>query len=278
MKIKREMMGDIIYVGKNLKYDAYDGDGRYYVFTRNVSQRVPLSAAVRLMERGYFVPTPETLVKLRACGIVPPNDPAAVDNRWKDEPVFVIGSGPSLRGFDFSRLDGYKTIAVNHSIEAYPRASALVFGDALFYRRTAFNLREYAGLIFASYESAYYKLDMRDNVYVFHFDRERVGDTFARGLLFTSLSGTSAVNLAIIMGCAPIVLLGFDLYKAADGLHFYTDIPGQREPTGGGYAGKAGKFNLFAPWADRIINCSMQSKITAFRKQPIDEVLECLSR
>lgn len=42
--------------------------------------------------------------------------------QWKGERVFIVGGGPSLAGFDWSRLDGERVIAVNRAYEVLPRA------------------------------------------------------------------------------------------------------------------------------------------------------------
>jgi len=206
--------------------------------------------------------------------------PEEVKNDLKDkrkgEACFIIGGGPSLEGFNFNRLDEFFTIAVNHSIEHYPKAAAVLFGDAVFLQRTSFDLKGYAGMIFCSVASGYSNSDPRDNVYCFRFQRQAVQADFSQGLLFTMLSGTAAINAAIIMGCSPIVLLGFDLYTREDGNnHYYQDIKGQRQPTGT-YSSKVDHFEKFRPWVDRIINCSEKSLITTFRKKSIDEVLAWL--
>src|SRR5262245_11725062 len=39
------------------------------------------------------------------------------DTAWRGYRCFLIGGGPSLKAFDFSRLRGQRTIAINRSIE-----------------------------------------------------------------------------------------------------------------------------------------------------------------
>ena len=52
---------------------------------------------------------------------------------WLDETVFIIGGGPSLKGFNWSLLAGKKTIAINRAIQFYPKADALYFTDGRVY-------------------------------------------------------------------------------------------------------------------------------------------------
>jgi hypothetical protein len=39
------------------------------------------------------------------------------ENMWKGERCFIIGGGPSLKGFDWSLLDGEKVIATNRGYQ-----------------------------------------------------------------------------------------------------------------------------------------------------------------
>ena len=41
------------------------------------------------------------------------------DGAWKSQRCFVVGGGPSLRGFDFSKLYGELTIGINRAYEAF---------------------------------------------------------------------------------------------------------------------------------------------------------------
>jgi hypothetical protein len=44
---------------------------------------------------------------------VRPLTEALKDGAWAERRAFVVGSGPSLRGFDYSLLDGENWIACN---------------------------------------------------------------------------------------------------------------------------------------------------------------------
>jgi hypothetical protein len=41
-------------------------------------------------------------------------------NCWAEDTCFIIGGGPSLEGFDWSRLEGYKVLGINKSFLHYP--------------------------------------------------------------------------------------------------------------------------------------------------------------
>jgi len=268
-----DQYGTVTFIGRRPEY--YMLRDKFEIIQPGKSyDNVPLERVKQLLDTARFRADDRTVQLLRR--FLPLTNEKNLKNLKANEPCFLIGSGSSLAGFDFSQLDDYFTIAINHSIEHYPKAHALLFGDGAFLQRTKFNLNEYEGMIFCSSNSGYFNRDQRNNVYRFKIQRTQVQGDFNSGLLFTMLSGTAAVNLAIIMGCSPIILLGFDLYVRDDGNnHFYEDIKGQRQPKGS-YAGKVKYFEKFQPWADRIINCSMDSLITTFRKQHVEEVLAWL--
>lgn len=50
------------------------------------------------------------------------------------EPCFIIGGGSSLRGFDWSLLDGKFVVAVNRAYEVLPNANIVYFTDNIFWR------------------------------------------------------------------------------------------------------------------------------------------------
>lgn len=189
--------------------------------------------------------------------------------------AFLIGSGPSLEGFDFSRLDNEFTIAINHSIEHYPQAKACLFGDKIFLNKTTFDLSKFDGLIFASEKTDYCSRDERPNVFTFLDKRDEPGINAKCGLYHPTSSGLLALSLAIIMKARRVFLLGYDYRHLHGQRHFYGDMyehhlryPEDRVMK------KAAKFEKFRPWASRIINCSEQSIIEVFQKKRLEEIFE----
>ena len=51
------------------------------------------------------------------------------------KPVYIVGGGPSLRGFDWSLLDGKDVIAVNKAYQVLPNAQMIYFTDRDFWER-----------------------------------------------------------------------------------------------------------------------------------------------
>ena len=75
---------------------------------------------VRSGSRVMFDYSPET-------GPVP--FPRVHDGDWSGERCFIVGGGPSLRGFDWGRLRGERVIAVNRAFEQLPFADISVSLD-----------------------------------------------------------------------------------------------------------------------------------------------------
>jgi len=58
------------------------------------------------------------------------------DGEWAGEPCFIIGGGPSLKGFDFESLRGKgRVIAINRAYEHVPFADVHFFMDNRYYKR-----------------------------------------------------------------------------------------------------------------------------------------------
>mgnify|MGYP002682074433 CR=1 FL=1 len=55
------------------------------------------------------------------------------DGAWKGQRCFIVGGGPSLKGFDFGRLRGERVIAINRAFEACPTADIMFAMDPRLY-------------------------------------------------------------------------------------------------------------------------------------------------
>lgn len=260
--------GIVIYTGKNKRYDMFHRD-QYIIAKRDKHTEVPLDLIPELLETGKFEVDDKTAMLLRAYGYAKESN--SIDGMWQGEDVFLLGSGGSLKGFNFNRLDAVKTIAINHTIESYPKASALLFGDRHFIDRTKFNIPAYEGLIFASQKTRYFQMDTRENVHIFR-DANKPTTRFVNGLYHASLSGLMAINLAIIMGAGRIFLLGYDMHYN-EGHHFYGNVYGHQNYPEKKYYAKVRRFNDFYDYKDRIFNLNPNSGITLFEKISIEEAL-----
>ena len=140
--------------------------------------------------------------------------------------VFILGGGPSLRGFDFSRLAGRRVIAVNEAIKHYPAADLLYFWDDPWFRANEALVLARHGLTATGSRAAamqeprlcYIQLDARAPL-------QRSAQAVRKG----RSSGHTAVALAVACGAARAVLLGYDM-RPVDGRSHFHDSYAMRDP------------------------------------------------
>jgi len=191
---------------------------------------------------------------------------------------FIVGSGPSLIGFDFSKLDDKFTIGVNHIIEHYDNLDCLLFGDRIFVKTNEYDLDKFPGKIFMSEETSWqgemsHIID-KENTYIFEKNRSCVSNNLVSdGLFHPTNSGFMAMNLALIMGARKIYLLGFDFKYRGSQMHFYTNKDHHNRYPEKKFQKKLDKIIHFAKYKDKFINLSLESELNLFEKKSIDEVI-----
>lgn len=136
------------------------------------------------------------------------------DGAWTGSRCFIIGGGPSLKGFDFSQLKGELTIGVNRAYEFYPDCDIMFAIDKELYGWiTSGKLGREAKDKFERFKGL--KVWLGETVPDVFLLRNRglsgLSKRMADGLCTGNNSGYAALNLAIILGANPIYLLGFDM-------------------------------------------------------------------
>jgi len=198
---------------------------------------------------------------------------------WKDRACYIVGGGPSLRGFDWSSLRGHLVIGVNRAEAALP-CSVVVSRDA---RYAGWAQRGRLGPDEAAAQQAnvvhawintggFSGLKRRpfDAMFAMHEpDDEMTGDwdlTMGSG----NNSGFGALNLALLLGADPIYLLGFDM----GGAHWHEGYPLESDPNA--YDRWCATFAANADWirarGQLVVNCSPDSRLACFLKAPVPTV------
>lgn len=138
---------------------------------------------------------------------------------FRGETVYLLGSGPSLDGFDYSLLEGRRVIAVNNAgLCQYRRADVLISTDMRWWQESAHKLHLFHGDTLISTEGAGIP-DPRIRVMA---RRRKSGLSFERHILHGIYTGMhAAINLAVHFGAARIVLLGVDLRGAGERKYTY---------------------------------------------------------
>lgn len=144
---------------------------------------------------------------------------------YAGQTVFIIGGGPSLRGFDFGSLAGCRVLATNvaaYDVEHLTPAPDWFFIDTNIFDDNEALVQRWPGRIFTASRRA--KGQMPDRL--FRIDQIHRPDFAPPGspvIRSGRSSGHVAISLAITMGATRVVLLGFDCRPAVNGASHYHD-------------------------------------------------------
>lgn len=269
------MMGRVEYYGESEYYHIHLRDNVQTV-KRGESVDVPLNLCKKLWHSCFFLPDEETKKKIISFENKKADDSYHVDGIWEGEDVFIIGSGSSLKGFDFSLLSGKKTIVINHMVTEYPGASALIFFDREFVQIRKNEIRNFKGLIFSSMRTGY-KRNI-ENDYFYATDLRNVPDKFNLGL-YGKRSSLAAINLALVMGARKVYLLGYDLIPSVSENYAFKLTTSRLKTNQNKYTKETycdmriKEFEPFEIYKKKIFNCNPDSAIKLFGFVDIQKVL-----
>jgi len=169
----------------------------------------------------------------------PPLYTVLPDDSWRGRRCFVVGAGPSLKGFDFDRLRGELSIGVNRAIESFS-PSIWFSADSRFIRwietgelrgglRDRFRNYKDGLKCLVTTSAGYYAEDIftllpaNSGGRLSSSMREGIFSGRGRGCN----SGLGALNLALCLGADPIYLLGFDMKGGSDGMQtwYHSNYP-----------------------------------------------------
>jgi len=141
--------------------------------------------------------------------------PVSVPRLWPGQTVAILASGPSLVADDVARViaAGLPIIAIKEAQRLAPAADVLYACDARWWRHFGPSLTGFAGLRYALEETPYAQT-LRNGGYTGL-------DLDPTALRTGKNSGYQAVNLAVHVGAAKIILLGFDMQPGKTGDHFF---------------------------------------------------------
>ena len=224
--------------------------------------------------------------------------------------VFVVGTGTSLMGFDWGRLTGKRTIALNDAVRAIPEPSYHLFSDVNIWTRYRDLAISAATLVVCQKRARseflrWEKCSFKDRVYWFDLKSNAEVERDDCHLFVNRTVATAGIQLAWKLGARRIFLLGIDGYKIRlkegettrevyyydgtakspnekrtivrdDGTHVTQDrhefwVKQMRELE----AFLHRKEKLFlGPWPESgVYNLSAQSNIDAWQKVSVDDVI-----
>lgn len=194
-------------------------------------------------------------------------------NCFKDQDVFVIGSGPSLTDFDYRPLRDKKKIVINHQYR-YVTPDIHLFLDGRFVsevkKHFGHDVYNFPWKVLAGPASG---MTRKENVYIFQSAEEP--SQSPQRLYTITQSGLCAINAAILTGAARIFLLGMDCRFVGDRGHSYSHefrhIRDGRQHEKA-YAKNIKRYRRFSEHK-HIWNLSPISAIDAFPKMQLSEAL-----
>jgi hypothetical protein len=159
---------------------------------------------------------------------------------WLNKKCFILGGGPSLKGFDFSQLDTQLTIGINRAFQYYPNEKINYSMDSDFYdkmKRGDYNKPgetavyeqwlAFKGLkvFLTPMELKSYGQEVRLVKKLFY---KSVSRDLEQGIYGGCNSGLGAIMLAIAIGANPIYLLGYDM-QTTERNHWHDGYPEKKE-------------------------------------------------
>jgi hypothetical protein len=190
-----------------------------------------------------------------------------VPREWPGCTVIIIAGGPSVLSQDLSLLAGRRVIAINSAWKTYPQADVLFFADARWWRELDKAL-EYKGRVVTTSGVADPRVLRLNKV-----DPSPISlDPHSLALRRTSVTG--AINLAVHLGAAKIVLLGVD-GQLLDGTRHNHGIKYPWPLKAGCFDEHAAEFQLVAPSIPiPVINASPVSTLDVWPKMSLEQALE----
>lgn len=160
--------------------------------------------------------------------------------RWSGKPAWVILSGPSLRGFDWSLLEGVpQIIAVNRKFINVPHADIFFTEDIQFIQRYADGLKEFQGLKIYQPQCGEHEKqaiaavpDLTIIPLNRPFGQKFWAKDFEEGISYSQTSAIGALNIAdILLGPDdPIYVLGLDCVPGKKYETDHEDYPPEWRP------------------------------------------------
>lgn len=203
---------------------------------------------------------------------------------WDDMPAILVGTGPSLRGFDFAQLKGLgHIVAVKESYRELTFAEAVFGLDRRWMRRCEQDIEELAKRI-----PVYCSIPNGDAFQwtvipgVHYIKGMRLGDGLIEDRSMVETGGNSgfgAFNLVYHHRPKDIVLFGYDYDRGSEG-HYCPD----RYPISNySYLRAWGKsFSGTLPQLHaagiNVLNASLRSTVEAFNKVTHGEAIQYLDR
>jgi len=200
----------------------------------------------------------------------------AYAHMWNKETAYIVGGGPSLRGFDWSLLKDKHVIAINRAYEAVPNAEVLFWMDDAFFAEHSMGLEHHKAKYKISVSPLFLSNDRSKElgVTLLYWEGLRGLAEDVTKVCTGKNSGYAAINLAFHFGVSKIVLLGYDMCEDTGVSHWHSGYTYNYRPR------KLLKYlpwfsNLVGPlkrWNVEVVNACPGSLLDCFPKATLEEV------
>jgi len=226
---------------------------------------------------------PSTHKQIKDTDMDATGDPGWMKDYWKDQDVFILGSGASLTDFDLNRLNGKNVIACAHMVNFFP-AQFCVFLDVSVLHGLnkspgpwgRFHSIVSQGVSGKSYGHRPGRYVTSISTKAKHAQRKGV-QLDPHGAIYSGFSsGYVATNIALIMGAKKIYLLGHDCCAVNGKTHCYDVMKVKGEVPSSvtsEYADFKHGWKAFDKWKHMIYNLSAPSQIETFDKMDVNKVI-----
>lgn len=140
---------------------------------------------------------------------------------WKDQEVFIIGGGPSLKDFDWTLLHQEYTIGCNTAFTLGEKVCKIcVFGDKSWFHVFEEKLSQFKGAVFTNIEAYHHRNHLP---WLWTLRRHMTG-LHKDGLGWNGNTGSIAINLALLLGAKKVYLMGYDMQRINDRPNWHDQV------------------------------------------------------
>lgn len=198
--------------------------------------------------------------------------------RWPAGTVACLASGPSLTQADADlvrgRVDG--VIAINDAVQLAPWADVLYSSDPRWWKRFHKSGQGFAGQKVAVEAN---RKNRRDDypwpdVTVLRNTGMDGLEVDPSGVKTYWNSGGAAINLAMHLGAAKVLLVGYDMAGAAGGRHHFHDERSSGSPYTDFRKYMATMVAPLSRQGVQVLNCSRRTRLDCFTRVPLETALE----
>jgi hypothetical protein len=201
------------------------------------------------------------------------------DNQWAGQPAFIVGGGPSLRGFDHRVLRGRNVIGLNWGFLARPSVTLVMDKRNLNKIVDSDHYRNYEGVTIWASAYADCEFGVGPNGVVAVKRAERWSKSLLDGIYPGSFDGHNAglagLNLAEILGADPIYLLGYDMKgEAGKTANWHDKYPADWKHGEDCYTRYARDIaECYPAMKSRVINLNRDSGLKCFEFGDLQEII-----